>query len=189
MGREQLLLVLTLPLDSWSLFAPPVILVGWGEPRSSSTDGIPWDRSSHLDLQSPGPVSADLNLRLAAGLKAGLEKAKKVEKEIFGSQKGRKLLPKAEGHAPCPGRALQEGSSGWRECRAPRRDGSAGRGRNRVWKGPEMPAGLWHFPEFGGLSEWQNGPDWRDGLEAAMSKVQAGYGCWGDCRGHRCLPT
>lgn len=88
MGREQLLLVLTLPLDSWSLFAPPVILVGWGEPRSSSTDGIPWDRSSHLDLQSPGPVSADLNLRLAAGLKAGLEKAKKVEKEIFGSQKG-----------------------------------------------------------------------------------------------------
>lgn len=34
----------------------------------------------------------------------------------------------------------------------------AGRG-NRVWKGPEMPAGLWHFPEFGGIlgvgvAEW-----------------------------------
>lgn len=32
--REELLLVLTLPLDSWSLSAAPVTLVGWGEPGS-----------------------------------------------------------------------------------------------------------------------------------------------------------
>lgn len=56
------------PLDSWSLFAAPVTLAGCGEPSSSPADGIPWDWSSQLDLQSPGAVSADLKLRLAAGL-------------------------------------------------------------------------------------------------------------------------
>lgn len=41
---------------------------GVGGPSSSPEAGIPWDTSSHLHLWSPGPVSADLNLRLAAGL-------------------------------------------------------------------------------------------------------------------------
>lgn len=57
----------------------------------------------------------------------------------------------------------------------------AGRG-NRVWKGPEMPAGLCHVTEFGGIlgvrvAEWLG---LEDGMEAVMAKALAGYGCWGD---------
>lgn len=48
----------------------------------------------------------------------------------------------------------------------------AGRG-SRMWKGPEMPAGLWHFLEFGsilgvGMAEWHGLEKWCGSSDVHM---------------------